>query len=430
MESLTNFYPIWSEATSFALLHTSWLIILYSLIAYILIKSNWAKLPSRKTTVLSTTLVVSLMTLIILFVYDIIHINNIANTDVYTLGSDNIQFVNFNIEGNADWVKHNQNRILWFWMVGFVIFLSKYCCSYLYLRYIKSNIQLEDNPVYTSLVRQVSASMNYVNREINLGYSALINSPIVIGWIKPVIIFPIGLVNELSIKEVEAIIAHEISHLVRRDQFINFLMSVMETIFYFHPAIWWINSQIKKYREEACDDKVIAKVTDKISYIKTLIKLQEVAKGKAPHLSLAIKNKPSNFYIRIKRLLDMDMNSKNYKTQLLAICSILFIGLIIGQGNLTASDDPNSSFELEENLGSKDIILGDKSNLSVFKLEEVRDTIPEKKVKQKKKSKIKISKIENDEQIDIEMEDGEVTKLKVDGEEGVKRRLRKVHGGY
>ena len=96
------------------------------------------------------------------------------------------------------------------------------------------------------------------------------------GYLKPVILFPLGLVNQLSTSEVEAILAHEMAHIKRHDYIFNLLQMLVESIFYYHPGIWYISSRINAERENCCDDMAIAFTASNVSYAKTLVKLQDL----------------------------------------------------------------------------------------------------------------------------------------------------------
>ena len=111
---------------------------------------------------------------------------------------------------------------------------------------------------------------------VRLKSSTLINTPVVVGYIKPTILFPIALINQLSIVEIEAILAHELAHIKRHDYLLNIIQILIETIFYYHPAIWFISSKVRFERENCCDDLAIDKIGSSVSYAKTLIKLQEL----------------------------------------------------------------------------------------------------------------------------------------------------------
>ncbi len=62
----------------------------------------------------------------------------------------------------------------------------------------------------------------------------------------------------LTPEQLEAVIAHELGHIKRFDVAVNFLQMIAETLFFFHPAVWWLNRRIRADREDCCDDVAIA----------------------------------------------------------------------------------------------------------------------------------------------------------------------------
>lgn len=84
--------------------------------------------------------------------------------------------------------------------------------------------------------------------------STRILTPLVMGWFRPVILLPAGLVTGLSPDQVGALLAHELAHLRRHDYLINFAQRLVESALFFHPAVWWISGRIRMEREVCCDE--------------------------------------------------------------------------------------------------------------------------------------------------------------------------------
>src|SRR5690606_32152615 len=110
---------------------------------------------------------------------------------------------------------------------------------------------------------------------ISIKQNALVYSPFTVGFLKPVIVFPVGLVNQLSIQETEAILVHEMAHILRKDYLINLMVSVIKACMYYHPVVWWLDKVIQNEREYACDQMAINLTGQPIQYAKLLISLQE-----------------------------------------------------------------------------------------------------------------------------------------------------------
>ncbi|MEZ0274346.1 MAG: penicillin-binding transpeptidase domain-containing protein, partial [Roseimicrobium sp.] len=105
-----------------------------------------------------------------------------------------------------------------------------------------------------------------------------------------------------STKEVEMILAHEFAHLRRHDYLVNLLQSVVETLFFYHPAVWWISRRIRREREHACDDAAVRATGDTAGYARALMQMAARASTPTPHLALAVRGK-GELRTRIERLL-------------------------------------------------------------------------------------------------------------------------------
>ena len=100
--------------------------------------------------------------------------------------------------------------------------------------------------------------------------SRVVETPLVIGALKPVILLPAALITELPADQLEALLAHELAHVLRQDYLINLLQSVVETLLFYHPAVWWISSQVRKERENCCDDLAVNVARDRTVYVRAL----------------------------------------------------------------------------------------------------------------------------------------------------------------
>ncbi|RSK45758.1 M56 family metallopeptidase [Hymenobacter perfusus] len=99
-----------------------------------------------------------------------------------------------------------------------------------------------------------------LKQPIQLLESALVRTPVVVGHLRPVVLLPLGTVTGLSLTYMEAILAHELAHVQRRDYLMNLLQSVAETVFFYHPAVWFITACLRTERENCCDDVATALV--------------------------------------------------------------------------------------------------------------------------------------------------------------------------
>jgi bla regulator protein BlaR1 len=112
---------------------------------------------------------------------------------------------------------------------------------------------------------------------VRLLASAKVATPMLIGWIKPVILLPLSMLSGFSPHQVELIIAHELGHVRRWDYLANLVQVVIETVLFYHPVVHWISRDVRDAREDCCDDLVLSLAKgNPITYARALADLEEL----------------------------------------------------------------------------------------------------------------------------------------------------------
>ena len=158
------------------------------------------------------------------------------------------------------------------------------------------------NSHWNNFIDDISHQLN-INKKIQLFVSEKISGPITIGFFKPIILIPLATINHLSKEQMEAVLLHEIAHIKRHDYCINLFMTLIETILFFNPFIYFIRKKIQKEREHCCDDWVLAYHYAPAEYAEALLQLAYLSNVKSSALSMnAVKNE-GLLLSRVKRLL-------------------------------------------------------------------------------------------------------------------------------
>lgn len=223
--------------------------------------------------------------------------------------------------------------IVMLWLVGMVIALIRLLGNIGYVEYLKSKFNFPVDPYWEELLQSLKTKMG-IGKNVQLLESALVMSPMVIGHLKPVIFFPMGAINRLSAQEVEAILAHELAHIMRNDYIINLLVSCIESLYYFHPAMWWLTAQIRAEREHCCDDLAIRATGQPIQYAQSLVAVQEMTMM-APRLAMqfAGKEKKSRFFLRVNRLIRPNSVSMSIREKSMAAIVTAFMVLVVAMAS-------------------------------------------------------------------------------------------------
>ncbi len=139
-----------------------------------------------------------------------------------------------------------------------------------------------------------------VRRAVRLAESLRVSAPVLIGWIRPVVLLPVGMLTRLPTAQVEAILLHELAHIRGHDFLINVVQRVAETLLFYHPAVWWVSEQIRREREHRCDDCVVAVQGHGRILADALLSLAEQS-AVVPSLALAAEG--GSVADRVRRLL-------------------------------------------------------------------------------------------------------------------------------
>jgi len=214
------------------------------------------------------------------------------------------------------------------WLVGLLFFGFRLLGSLVYLQYLRRS-QVRPLPDHwQERLREMAGRMG-IAREVQWMESARVQSPMLIGWLRPLIFFPLGAVNQLDPEEVEAILAHELAHIRRHDFLINLLQSVVETLYYFNPAVWWISELIRTEREHVCDDLAVAHSRGALQYAKALLSLQQWQQP-APAMAMGLFGHGPALLQRIRRILKQPQSRRHLRERLTATLLLLAAGLWIG----------------------------------------------------------------------------------------------------
>ncbi|RSK51468.1 M56 family metallopeptidase [Hymenobacter rigui] len=200
---------------------------------------------------------------------------------------------------------------------------------------------------------QALAAKARLTQPVQLLESALVRVPVVVGHLSPVILLPLGTVSGLSAAYLEAILAHELAHVQRRDYLMNLLQSVAETLFFYHPAVWFITACLRTERENCCDDAAIALVGgNPLTVARALAALAELTATPEPseaRLAMSALGPDGSVLGRIRRLVQ-GRTAPTFTEGFMAACVVLS-GLVL-LTSAVALADPRPAHEsgLESSL--------------------------------------------------------------------------------
>ncbi|MCC6724009.1 MAG: M48 family metalloprotease [Saprospiraceae bacterium] len=293
------------------------------------------------------------------------------------------------------------------WCIGLVFFMLKLMGGLLYIQQLKTRMTSPLTSEWQEYVAMLSEELS-IRRPVQVLESALAQTPMALGWLKPVILLPIGAVNHLTPVQVEAILAHELAHVLRNDYLLNLLQSVVETIFYFNPAVWWVSAHVRTERENCCDDIAVRLCGNSLSYAKALVSLQELQMA-APALAMPFSKNKNQLLLRIKRILQPSQNKSNLMEKLSATLLLtVAVVLLSVQANTPFGNFLTKVVSCETPIFEPAEAPTTYDEMAEYPIE--ADTIPDGM----QDAHFHIST--NDEQVEVRVKDGKITFLEVDGE--------------
>jgi beta-lactamase regulating signal transducer with metallopeptidase domain len=129
-----------------------------------------------------------------------------------------------------------------------------------------------------------------LNRAVRYCECAWLQAPAVIGWFRPIVLLPVTALTGLSEDQLQSIIVHELAHIQRLDPFVNVFQISVETLLFYHPAVWWLNKRIRAEREHCCDDVAVSLCGNPVEYARALTLMEEWRT--APALAMAANRGP------------------------------------------------------------------------------------------------------------------------------------------
>jgi GWxTD domain-containing protein len=157
------------------------------------------------------------------------------------------------------------------WLCGVMLLSLRTVGGWVYLRLLIRRATVRDWPEMATLCARMG-----VRRGVELRTTGRVDSPFTAGFWRPVIVMPVATLAGLPADQLEAVLLHELAHIRRHDYLAEWMLQVIETVLFYHPAIWWMSSMMRRERERACDDMAIASGVERGCYAEALVRLEEM----------------------------------------------------------------------------------------------------------------------------------------------------------
>jgi len=318
------------QALAMTLVHSLWLGLIASLAAGIILFFMRHATAAVRYHLLTSILALFIISTVVTFYLQLS--NEAAETGTYGGIMPGIQQVNLSNTGILEWC--NANSV---WISGIWFFVFCLRCTVmardLYTLHRIRNHKVAAVPESWKQTLQHLSNRIFLGASIAMKESQIVTQPMVIGFIKPVILVPVGLLMQLPPDETEAILLHELAHIKRRDYLVNLLQSFAETLFFFNPALLWLSARIRTEREHCCDDIAIAATGNKTGFAKALVSFNEIY---AQRYALAFGGRKYGMLERVQRIIYGD-NLKFSGMEKFAFVLCIATGLVMLSFNTPAA---------------------------------------------------------------------------------------------
>ena len=215
-----------------------------------------------------------------------------------------------------------QSAVLVIWFAGVVALSVRLLGGWVVARRLATDAVRPASAELLTLARQVAGRMA-LDRIVTVLESSRVRVPVIVGWLKPVVLFPAATLSSLSPSQIEAILAHELAHIRRHDYLVNLLQSAVETLLFYHPAVWWVSRQVRAEREHCCDDVAVA-MCDRLVYVSAL---SDLARMSTAH-GAALAATDGSLLRRVRRLLGADPDHGAGRPTSSAVITLIVLGAV------------------------------------------------------------------------------------------------------
>jgi beta-lactamase regulating signal transducer with metallopeptidase domain len=211
-------------------------------------------------------------------------------------------------------------------VIWFIVFVARFVKVLSGLVYAQRVRHYQTSPAPAHWQQRLAQLLEklQISRPVSLLESAVIKIPMVVGMLKPVVLVPVGMLTHISPEQVESILIHELAHIRRQDYLFNLIQHLVDTLFFFNPALVWVSSLIRGERENCCDDVAIDQTRSRRQLINALVSFHEYTQS-ANGFALQFAGKENQVVKRVKRIVHKKNHSLNAGERIVLMSSILLL---------------------------------------------------------------------------------------------------------
>ncbi len=269
-------------ALSWTLLHSLWQGGIIALVTGTILHFSKATKSSIRYNILCTALCLFIIGVIYTFynmAFGSLSSSNLIDHSSAAIDSFNTytSVAPFEVNGVGFSTLISQNIGIFFciWLVFFSIKLFFFIKQVNQLTSMSSHGLSQLPLLWSKKINDLAKAMD-LHKSFDVFQSTKVNVPSVVGMLKPIILLPLGLINQLPADQIEAILLHELAHIKRNDFLMNLVQRIVELFFFFNPGLIWLSTTLDNEREHCCDEMALAVHQDKKSFVNALVSFNEL----------------------------------------------------------------------------------------------------------------------------------------------------------
>jgi uncharacterized protein (TIGR03435 family) len=184
------------------------------------------------------------------------------------------------------------------WFAGIVTLSIQMAGGWVRAQRLRAQATQVVNGIWTRRLEALARRLE-ISRPVRLYMSARAEVPAVVGWLRPCLLLPLSAITGLDPDQWTAVLAHELAHIRRHDYLVNLLQTAVETILFYHPAVWWVSRRIRQEREHCCDDLAVTACGSVQIYAGALARLEEL---RGVNVEPAVAATGGDLLARVRRL--------------------------------------------------------------------------------------------------------------------------------
>jgi beta-lactamase regulating signal transducer with metallopeptidase domain len=195
------------------------------------------------------------------------------------------------------------------WVLGVTVLALRSLGGWMMLQRLRTSASTDVPADMEATFERICVALG-LRRTVMLRVSSALAGPVTVGALRAMVLLPLSAVTSLGPDELEVVLAHELAHVRRADFFWNLVQTLAETLFFFHPAVWWIGGRIRHERELCCDDLALTVCPNPVVYASALFRLEQ-HRSRHWRMAMALDGHQSSqtLRMRIARILGEPISS-------------------------------------------------------------------------------------------------------------------------